>query len=94
MSWIALEAPLSGMSMNPARSFASAAPAGRWGSLWLYLLAPVLGMLTAAEAHRRRSGGASGGCAKLCHDSAQRCIHCGYQPQPVASGPLAGKIAR
>ena len=28
--YIALEAPLSGMSMNPARTFASAVPSGNW----------------------------------------------------------------
>src|SRR5262249_24478054 len=32
--YVAFEAPYSGMSMNPARSFASAAPAGLWSSLW------------------------------------------------------------
>ncbi len=61
--YIALEAPFSGMSMNPARSFASAAPAGLWGDLWIYFVAPPLGMLAAAAIHRRVGRGA--GCAKL-----------------------------
>ena len=43
--FITFEAPLSGMSMNPARTFASAIVAGDWGSFWLYCTAPVLGML-------------------------------------------------
>src|SRR5689334_7383947 len=43
--YISLEAPLSGMSMNPARSFASAAPGLIWQDFWIYVAAPVLGML-------------------------------------------------
>ena len=48
---IAVEAPLSGMSMNPARSFASALPAHLWTDFWVYLTAPLLGMLLAAECY-------------------------------------------
>ena len=44
---IALEAmfagPVSGASMNPARSFAPALVSMRFDSLWIYLVAPVLG---------------------------------------------------
>jgi aquaporin Z len=40
--YIVLFAPLSGMSINPARTFASAAPAGEFTYLWLYSAAPVL----------------------------------------------------
>jgi hypothetical protein len=46
--FVTFEAPLSGMSMNPARSLASAAPAGLWQHFWIYVLAPVLGMASAA----------------------------------------------
>ena len=77
-AYISIEGPLSGMSMNPARSFASAAPAGMWHDLWIYFAAPLTGMLAAAELHlrlaRRRP------CAKLVHAPEQRCIHCGHQP--------------
>ena len=78
--YIALLAPLSGMSINPARTFASAAPGGRWDYLWLYFSAPVLGMLLAVELGRLLRGGRERFCAKLCHDPAYRCIHCGHVP--------------
>jgi len=76
--YITVEAPLSGMSMNPARSFASAAPGGNLAELWIYFVAPTLGMLAAAAWHRRQR---SSGCAKLMHGTRERCIHCGYEPQ-------------
>ena len=44
-TFITFEAPYSGMSMNPARTFASAIVAGQWKSFWLYCTAPVLGMI-------------------------------------------------
>ena len=78
-TFITVEAPWSGMSMNPARTMASAAGAGVWTSLWVYFLAPPLGMLAAAQLHLARRGGAPTGCAKLHHDNATRCIHCEYR---------------
>jgi aquaporin Z len=78
-AFVTFEAPLSGMSMNPARSFASALPSGLWQHFGIYLVAPPLGMLTAALLHQRLS--VRSGCAKLAHDSAQRCIHCGQLPR-------------
>jgi aquaporin Z len=80
--YITFEAPLSGMSMNPARTLASAAPGGYWDSLWVYLSAPVLGMLASAQLHLMSPWGRRSGCAKLVHSTAVRCIHCGYEPQP------------
>lgn len=71
---ITWEAPLSGMSMNPARTLASAIPGGIWDSLWIYLVAPPLGMLAAAEAFVRVRGARAVHCAKLCHHGARRCI--------------------
>ena len=58
--WVIVAGPLSGFGMNPARSFASAFPSGIWNSLWIYLLIPVAGMLTAAEVFlfsQRKSAG-------------------------------------
>jgi aquaporin Z len=77
--YITVEAPLSGMSMNPARTLGSAAGAGGWTTLWIYFLAPPLGMLLAAEARTRLSGASSVLCAKLHHANSYRCIfRCGY----------------
>ena len=79
-TYITIEAPLSGMSMNPARSFGSAAPAMFWHALWIYFLAPPLGMLLAGEVYRWRYGIERVRCAKLHHQNSQRCIfHCGYK---------------
>lgn len=75
--YITIEAPISGMSMNPARSFASAIPAMHWADLWIYFTAPLIGMLTAAEVYVRHKGAHQVGCAKLHHENPKRCIFCG-----------------
>jgi aquaporin Z len=62
------------MSMNPARSFASALVAWQWTALWIYFTAPPLGMLAAAEAYVRLRGAHRVLCAKLNHHTARRCI--------------------
>ena len=78
-TYIAMEAPLSGMSMNPARTFASALPAQLWTDYWLYLTAPLSGMLLAAECYVRTNGIHRVLCAKLHHHNNARCIfHCRY----------------
>jgi aquaporin Z len=78
--YISVEAPLSGMSMNPARSLASAAPGALFDHLWIYFVAPPLGMLLAAMLFRRQESRRAAVCAKLVHDLTQPCIHCGHQP--------------
>jgi aquaporin Z len=75
--YITFEAPLSGMSMNPARTFASALPSGIWTAAWIYFAAPVLGMLLAAQAYGATLGLNHVGCAKLNHQTHRRCIFCG-----------------
>jgi aquaporin Z len=87
-TYISLEAPLSGMSMNPARSFASAAPGGMWQHLWIYFAAPIVGMVAAAQLFRYTSLRAA--CAKLVHPEDVRCIHCGYEPPPSTRGRRPG----
>ena len=73
-TYITFEAPLSGMSMNPARTFASAYHAGEWTGLWIYFIAPPLGMLMAAELYLRARGVQRVFCAKYHHDNNARCI--------------------
>jgi aquaporin Z len=72
--YITLEAPVSGMSLNPARSVASAVPAGVWDAFWIYVIAPPLGMVAAAELYVARRGAGAVHCAKLDHGPARRCI--------------------
>jgi aquaporin Z len=82
-TYITLEAPLSGMSMNPARTFGSAFVAQLWTALWISFIAPPLGMLAAAELYRWQRGIHAVICAKLHHHNRKRCIfHCGYQQPP------------
>lgn len=54
-SYVVLFAPVSGFSMNPARTVASAVWAGIWTAGWIYFVAPVGGMLLAAEVWVRRA---------------------------------------
>lgn len=75
--YITVEAPISGMSMNPARTLASAFPAHHWAALWIYFTAPLIGMFGAAEFYLRTRGARSVMCAKLHHDNPYRCIFCG-----------------
>lgn len=83
--YITLEAPVSGMSLNPARSLASLLPSGDLRGLWVYLCAPLAGMLAAAEIYRRIPGHLPVLCAKLHHDSSSPCpFHCGYCRHPDA----------
>ena len=78
-TFVSIEAPLSGMSMNPARTLGSAVSANQFSALWVYFTAPVLGMLLAARIYVVRRGAHAIFCAKLHHDNNQRCIfRCNY----------------
>jgi len=53
--------PISGASMNPARSFGPALASMNWSHYWIYVAAPGLGALAAAGLYRAlRSGHSSG----------------------------------
>lgn len=79
-TYISIESPISGMSMNPARTFGSAAVGSIWTSLWIYFTAPPIGMLLAAETYKRLKGNHSVACAKLHHHNNKRCIfRCNFE---------------
>jgi aquaporin Z len=76
--YITLEAPISGMSMNPARTLASAVAAQEWTALWVYFTAPLAGMLLAAQVYLWRRGHRAVPCAKMRHVEGATCLFCEY----------------
>ena len=98
-TYISVESPLSGMSMNPARTFASAFPGQLWAGWWIYFTAPLVGMLSAAQVYLWKQGKAGINCAKLHHQNNKRCIFCEYQhgkdikaePKTVRAAPAFWK---
>jgi len=49
---ILMGGPLTGASLNPARSIGPAVAVGEFGSLWIYLVGPILGAVVAALLYR------------------------------------------
>jgi aquaporin Z len=72
--YITFETPLSGMSMNPARTFGPAFHASYWHALWIYFVAPTLGMLVSGEVFLYCRDGLRPYCAKLYHAPDKGCI--------------------
>jgi len=66
-------APVSGFSINPARTTASAVFADEWTAIWVYFSAPMLGMLFSAEIYVRSQGPDRILCAKLHPDPSYEC---------------------
>jgi aquaporin Z len=93
-TFITFEAPLSGMSMNPARTVGSAFWAGDWTALWIYFTAPPLGMLLAAELYLRRRGPRGIFCAKLHHQNEKRCIFCEFQGRRMVTARRSDSFGR
>jgi aquaporin Z len=95
MFYILLFAPVSGFSINPARTTGSAVFAHVWTAAWLYFVAPLLGMMTAAEIYLRLHGSDKVLCAKLHPDPNHPCpFLCSfpYHLHPdTASRPNAGR---
>ncbi len=73
MFYILLFAPVSGFSINPARTTGSAIFAHVWTAVWIYFVAPTLGMMTAAEIYLRLYGADTILCAKLHPDPNYPC---------------------
>ena len=81
--YITFEQPLSGTSMNPARSLGTAVMSGHWSGVWIYFTAPLLGMLLASEVFLWTKGKDAIHCAKLYHTTDVRCIFkCGWGEMP------------
>ena len=78
-SYIAIESPYSGMSMNPARTFGSALPSRIWHGFLIYLLVPPLAMLAAAQLFVWCKGHAAVFCCKLDHSPKRDCLFCGMK---------------
>lgn len=83
MSYVILSGPISGFSINPARTIASAVPSGVYTSFWIYMTAPFLGMFSAAGFYKAIGGRAN--CAKINHNNNYACIfncdYCRHQDQ-------------
>jgi aquaporin Z len=99
LAYITIEAPLSGMSMNPARTLGSAVYARIFDSLWIYFVAPVLGMLLAAEIYVHLHSAREIYCAKLNHRGREQCIFlCRYnelmQSETATSGQSESEIRK
>lgn len=48
--------PVTGASMNPARSFGPALAAGEWTSFWIYVVGPITGAVAGALAYQAIRG--------------------------------------
>ena len=87
--YITFEAPLSGMSMNPARTLAPVLVGGIATPLWVYFTAPPLGMIAASELFVYLRGTHGVMCAKFHHPPSGECIFkCEWRPyQPAKTAP-------
>lgn len=72
---VMIEAPISGTSLNPARSLAPAALMGMFEDLWLYFVGPMAGAVLAVVVYRGVGGETTAtGCAKLHHTDQYLCL--------------------
>ena len=77
--FITFEAPLSGMSMNPARTFGPDLIGQVWRGLWIYFVAPPLGMLAGGGTVRERPGAIGGPLREA--SSRYRSVHLLWHPR-------------
>jgi aquaporin Z len=78
--FVFVEAPVSGTSLNPARTLGPAVVGGTFTDVWIYLVAPPLGALAAALLYRHRRSSVA--CGKLLHSDTVKCrfLDCQYTP--------------
>jgi aquaporin Z len=69
---VMIEAPVTGTSLNPARTLGPAVLATEYTALWVYFIGPVAGALLAVAAYRGQWG-ARIVCAKLYHTEKYAC---------------------
>ncbi len=80
---VCIGAPLTGASMNPARSFGPALLSGMWSNFWVYCCGPVCGAVAVAGIARRMGWHLRILTAKLFHDIHYRSIHRSLLAQDV-----------
>ena len=87
---VMIEAPVSGTSLNPARSLGPALVSSVYSGLWIYVVGPVTGALVAVAAYRGQWG-PEVVCAKLYHTEKYPCPFdtCSYRL--VAAGETVMK---
>lgn len=75
-----VEAPVSGASLNPARTLGPALLAPNYTALWVYFVGPAIGALIAVGAYRGKWGRDTV-CAKLYHTEKYACpfVTCKYR---------------
>lgn len=85
-TYVILSGPISGFSINPARSIASAIPSGHYASFWIYMTAPFIGMFSAAALYQYYKGVVH--CAKMHHSNMYDCIfNCDYCAHNLTLNP-------
>ena len=73
--FVTFESPISGMSINPARTMGSALFARLFTGIWICFAAPVAGMLAAVEIYRAFIEHPQRLCGKLSHSKTAARIH-------------------
>ena len=77
---VTIESPVSGTSLNPARTLGPAILVPLYRDVWIYFVGPCLGAVIAVAAYAQQWG-RSTVCAKLYHTEKYRCPfeQCGYR---------------
>jgi aquaporin Z len=87
---VMVEAPVTGTSLNPARTLGPAILASNYTALWAFFVGPVVGALLAVGAYRGQVG-AKTVCAKLYHTEKYPCPFDSCDYRLVAAGETVMK---